>query len=201
VTLPASTFAAALEAVRFAASTGPDLPVLGGVLVETDTDALLVVMATDRYRLASARVPARVKRPAVRAVLPMSFVDAAGQRLTGGDAVTLAVTEEKLQVAGVQAALLVDVYPDVRRLLDSPRDGRRTVAVEVAELRESLAQRSCRTGRRPRRRTGRAVTGPQRRRLRPVDGASAHLRPRDQQCFQWNWTRVYTSPSDARNVM
>ncbi|MFF4291678.1 MerR family transcriptional regulator, partial [Streptomyces sp. NPDC001633] len=44
----------ALDAVRFAASTDPELPMLGGVLFDIEGDSLHAV-ATDRYRMAVAR--------------------------------------------------------------------------------------------------------------------------------------------------
>jgi DNA polymerase III subunit beta len=139
VTLSAAEFAAALAAVRFAASSDPDLPILGGVLVEAEAGALLVV-ATDRYRLASARVPAGVDGPPVRAVLPMSFVDAAGPELTGDAPVTLDLTGQAVQLGAVAGTPLTGDYPDIRRVLDTPREGLRSVPVEVAELRASLAR-------------------------------------------------------------
>ena len=46
--------AAALDTVRFAASTDPELPMLGGVLFDIEGESLHVV-ATDRYRMAVAR--------------------------------------------------------------------------------------------------------------------------------------------------
>ncbi len=49
--------AAALDAVRFAAGTDPELPVLAGVHLDAEGDALHLV-ATDRYRMAVARTAA-----------------------------------------------------------------------------------------------------------------------------------------------
>lgn len=46
--------AAALDTVRFAASTDPELPMLGGVLFDIEGESLHVV-ATDRYRMAVAQ--------------------------------------------------------------------------------------------------------------------------------------------------
>ena len=50
---PRPELAAALDAVRFAASTDPELPMLGGVLFDIEGETLHVV-ATDRYRMAVA---------------------------------------------------------------------------------------------------------------------------------------------------
>ncbi|MFD8637194.1 MerR family transcriptional regulator, partial [Streptomyces sp. NPDC059656] len=53
--VPAPELAAALDAVRFAASADPELPMLGGVLFDIEGEALRVV-ATDRYRMAVEHV-------------------------------------------------------------------------------------------------------------------------------------------------
>ncbi|MBC8091544.1 MAG: MerR family transcriptional regulator, partial [Pseudonocardia sp.] len=50
-TVPAAALSDALRAVRFAVGTDPEIPVLGGVLLDVGADAVTVV-ATDRYRLA-----------------------------------------------------------------------------------------------------------------------------------------------------
>ncbi len=54
LSVPAPELAAALDAVRFAASTDSELPVLGGILFDVEGGDLQVV-ATDRYRMAVAR--------------------------------------------------------------------------------------------------------------------------------------------------
>lgn len=54
LTVSASELATALDAVRFAVGSDPELPVLGGVLFDSEGDALQLV-ATDRYRMAVAR--------------------------------------------------------------------------------------------------------------------------------------------------
>jgi DNA polymerase-3 subunit beta len=136
VTLPACDFAAALAAVRFAASTAPDLPALNGVLVETTEDALLV-MATDRYRLASARVPARVEGSPARVVLPMSFV--AAIEAAGAGPVVLELTDNLVRLGALEAVPVDADYPDVRRMLERPGTDRRAVDVDVAALRDAIA--------------------------------------------------------------
>jgi len=138
VSLPAAALAAALDAVGYAASTDPELPALGGVLVETDADALLI-MATDRYRLASARVSASIDGPGARLVLPMAFVESARSALAGDDPVTLELDATRLRLAGAEAAPIDADYPDVRRLLEGAGDDRRAVNVDVAALRDAIA--------------------------------------------------------------
>ncbi|KXK62516.1 MerR family transcriptional regulator [Micromonospora rosaria] len=74
--------AAALDAVRFAVGMDPDLPMLGAVLFDVDPHGVRLV-ATDRYRMAFGRAPARVTGPAVRAPVPVAAVDALRSLLTG----------------------------------------------------------------------------------------------------------------------
>ena len=137
VTLPATALAAALESVRFAASTTDEFPVLGGVLVETDGDAVLI-MATDRYRLAGARVPATVEGPEVRLVVPMEFVAAAGPLLTGAGTVTWELTAERVRLGELEAVPVGGDYPDLRRAVAELGTERRTLPVDVAALREAV---------------------------------------------------------------
>lgn len=60
ITVPAQELAAALDAVRFAASSDPERPSLCGVLLDLD-GGVLTLVATDRYRLAVA--PVRLPPP------------------------------------------------------------------------------------------------------------------------------------------
>jgi DNA polymerase III subunit beta len=130
VTLPAAALAATIEAVRFAVGADPNLPMLGGILFETSEDTLMLV-ATDRFRLAAASVAAAVDGPPVRVVVPVDLVDRAtlsGEITLGPDHVTLGDVEGK--------PLDVD-FPDHRRLVGEP-DGPR-VTVDVADLRAAIA--------------------------------------------------------------
>jgi DNA polymerase III subunit beta len=137
VTLPAAALAACLDAVRFAASTDPDLPALGGVLLETDAGALLI-MATDRFRLATARVPAAVDGPAARVVVPMAFVAAIRPGLAGDDPVTLELAAGRVALGGAEVAPIDADYPDLRRLVEAGAGDRRPVPVDAAALRDAL---------------------------------------------------------------
>ncbi|HEX5566341.1 MAG TPA: MerR family transcriptional regulator, partial [Streptomyces sp.] len=76
LTVSAAGLAAALDAVRFAVSTDPELPVLGGVLFDVAGGELRVV-ATDRYRLAVARTGATGHEgDGARALVPAPLADA-----------------------------------------------------------------------------------------------------------------------------
>ncbi|MFG1741016.1 MerR family transcriptional regulator [Micromonospora chalcea] len=72
--LSRTDLAAAVDAVRFAVGADPELPVLSGVLLEVAPDGVHL-FATDRFRLAVARVGATVDGPPVSALLPVAAVD------------------------------------------------------------------------------------------------------------------------------
>ncbi|MFF4431037.1 MerR family transcriptional regulator [Streptomyces sp. NPDC001513] len=136
----APELAAALDAVRFAAGTDPDLPMLGGVLFDIEGDVLRVV-ATDRYRMAVARAATTgYGGPRVQAVVPSPLVDAMRALLTGDAPVRLAVDGDRvtLEAADRQTAgRCVDhEFPDYRRLVRLPA-GRRAL-VDVAAFREAV---------------------------------------------------------------
>lgn len=143
ITLPAAALAATLDAVRFAATADPALPMLGGVLVETGGDTLTLV-ATDRYRLAVASTPVTAEGPPVRLVLPLSFVDELRPLLAGQVTLDLATDRVRADTAGESAEgkpLDVD-FPDHRRLLPGGGDEARRITVDTAALREMVASAS-----------------------------------------------------------
>jgi DNA-binding transcriptional MerR regulator len=145
-TLPAAALAAALDAVRFAASTDPGLPMLGGVLIEAEAGAITLV-TTDRYRLAVARTAAAVEGPPIRLVVPLPLADAAralltgDTLLTGSDLVTLDLGERVVVDVGgrrAEGGPLDADFPDHRRLLHDSAEPER-VTVDVAALRAAIA--------------------------------------------------------------
>lgn len=141
ITLPAAALAAALDAVRFAACTDPELPMLGGVLFGTGAGALTLV-TTDRYRMAVAEAAAAVSGPPARLVAALPFVDEMRTLLTPDGPVVLTLTPELL---GAEAGgrrvedkpLDVD-FPDHHRLIDPAATGTRRVTVDVSALREAV---------------------------------------------------------------
>ncbi|MEU7603723.1 MerR family transcriptional regulator [Streptomyces sp. NPDC041003] len=144
----APELAAALDAVRFAAGTDPDLPVLGGVLFDVEGDALRVV-ATDRYRMAVARAGAGGHDgPRLQAVVPSPLADAMRALLSDDAPVRLAVDGGRVTLeAGDRqtAGKCVDHdFPDYRRLVRLPA-GRRAL-VDVAAFREALETGPVRAG-------------------------------------------------------
>ncbi|MFJ8033056.1 MerR family transcriptional regulator [Streptomyces sp. NPDC096032] len=136
----APELAAALDAVRFAASADPELPMLGGVLFDIEGDGLHVV-ATDRYRMAVARAGvAGHDGSRVQVVVPTPLADAMRALLGGEGPVRLSVDGDRvtLEAGDRQAAgqCLAHDFPDYRRLL--PRAAGRRAVVEVAAFREAL---------------------------------------------------------------
>ncbi|MEU7934370.1 MerR family transcriptional regulator [Micromonospora echinofusca] len=144
--------AAAVDAVRFAVGADPELPMLCGVLIESDADGVRLV-ATDRHRLAVTRAGARVDGPAVRVLAPVALVDearalldAAEDAVAGGDAaeavLTVADGTISVTVAGraVDAAALPYDFPDHRRLLRPAADGgpAHRLTVDADALRAAL---------------------------------------------------------------
>ncbi|MFE9924205.1 MerR family transcriptional regulator [Streptomyces sp. NPDC005774] len=147
--LTSPELAAALDAVRFAAGTDPELPMLGGVLFDIEGDALRLV-ATDRYRLAVARVPVTGHSgPRVQVVVPLPLVDAMRALAGGPEPVRLAVDGDRVTLetgSGRQVAgrSLDHDFPDYLRLVSLPA-GRRAV-VDVASFREAVQEGPVRTG-------------------------------------------------------
>ncbi|WP_329380086.1 MerR family transcriptional regulator [Streptomyces sp. NBC_01351] len=143
-TVSARELAEALDAVRFAASADPELPMLGGILFDIEGDELRVV-ATDRYRLAVARAGATGHDgPRVQVIVPSPLADAMRALLSDG---ATAVPTVVLTVEGDRVALeagdrqtagrhLDHDFPDYRRLVRLPA-GRRAL-VDVAAFREAL---------------------------------------------------------------
>jgi DNA polymerase-3 subunit beta len=145
VTLSRAVLAAALDSVRFAVSSDPELPMLAGVLVDAETDGVTFV-ATDRYRMAIHREPATVDGPATRVIAPVSWVDQLSDHPGRDEAVTL-----HLQSAGIEASgdgwTIKDIplaydYPDYRRAIEArTADGRRDRApVDAAALRATVGR-------------------------------------------------------------
>ena len=155
LTLPAAGLAAALDQVRFAVGTDPELPVLGGALFDIQTDSgtgeesgdgWLRLVATDRYRMAlSAATTVRLDGPPLQAIAPAALLDAMRALLGGGSGAAtaeLAFDGDRitLEVEGSRASgrRLDFDFPDYRRLTRLPA-GRR-VPVDVPALRQALLE-------------------------------------------------------------
>ncbi|WP_179232502.1 MerR family transcriptional regulator [Streptomyces sp. CS159] len=165
LSLGSTELAGAIDAVRFAVGKDPELPMLGGVLFDVDGDTLHVV-ATDRYRMAVARMasgsdpasasasdPASASAsaghggPREQVVVPAPLVDAMRALLGGDEPAGFAVETDRVTLeAGerqVSGQRLAHDFPDYRRLVQLPA-GRRVV-VDVPALREALETGPVRT--------------------------------------------------------
>ncbi|MFF2999727.1 MerR family transcriptional regulator [Streptomyces sp. NPDC057950] len=148
LSVAAPELAAALDTVRFAVSTDPELPMLCGVLFDIEGESLHVV-TTDRYRMAVARAGvAGHDGSRVQVVVPTPLADAMRALLDGEGPVRLRVDGDRvtLETGGRQAAgqCLDHDFPDYRRLL--PRVPGRRAVVEVAAFREALESGPVRSG-------------------------------------------------------
>ncbi|MFB0619060.1 MerR family transcriptional regulator [Streptomyces sp. AGS-58] len=140
LSVPAPELAAALDAVRFAAGTGTQLPMLRGILFDIEGGELHLV-ATDRYRMAVARARTTGHGvPRTQVVVPLPLADAMRALLTGEEPVQLTVDGDRVslesgdrQTAGQS---LGREFPDYRRLVQLPA-GRRA-PIDTAAFREAL---------------------------------------------------------------
>ncbi|MFJ7125659.1 MerR family transcriptional regulator [Streptomyces sp. NPDC098101] len=147
LSVPPPELAAALDAVRFAAGTDTELPMLGGILFDVEGEELHLV-ATDRYRMAVARARTTGHAgPGTQVVVPLPLADAMRALLTDegtarltvdGDRVTLETDDR--QTSGRS---LGHEFPDYRRLVQLPA-GRRA-HVGTAAFREALQTGPVRT--------------------------------------------------------
>ncbi|MFB7241622.1 DNA polymerase III subunit beta [Streptomyces populi] len=140
LSVPAPELADALDAVRFAASRDPELPMLAGVLFDIEGGTLDVV-ATDRYRMAVARACTDgYTGTRVQTIVPTPLVDAMRALLNGGEPARLAVDGDRVTLEsgdGQTAGRCLDHdFPDYRRLVRTP-DGREAL-VDTAAFREAV---------------------------------------------------------------
>ncbi|MGY6019897.1 DNA polymerase III subunit beta family protein [Streptomyces spinosirectus] len=145
LTTSAAELAAALDAVRFAVSADPELPMLGGVLFDVEGEALRVV-ATDRYRMAVAYAGAGghdgPDGHAVQVIVPAPLVGAMRALLNGEESVRLAVDGDRVTLetedGRASGRRLDHDFPDYRRLVQLPA-GRRAL-VETAVFRKAVEE-------------------------------------------------------------
>jgi DNA-binding transcriptional MerR regulator len=140
----ATELASALDAVRFAASGDPERPSLCGVLFDVE-DAVLTLVATDRYRLAVSRVAVEDAAASVRlsVIVPVSLVDEIRALADAGDIGDVGLAFDGKGVAATAAGRRVagerldHDFPDYRQLLRVETTHR--VTVRTAELRARVA--------------------------------------------------------------
>ncbi|MEV8036272.1 MerR family transcriptional regulator [Streptomyces sp. NPDC086182] len=147
LSVSAPELADALDAVRFAASTDPELPMLGGLLFDIEGQTLDVV-ATDRYRMAVARAATSGHAETrVQIIVPSPLADAMRALLGGEESVRIAVDGDRvtLETGDRQTAgqCLGHDFPDYRRLVNLPA-GQRAL-VDVATFQEAVETGPVRT--------------------------------------------------------
>ncbi|MET7359742.1 MerR family transcriptional regulator [Streptomyces sp. NPDC005562] len=140
LSLAAPELAAALDSVRFAASTDPELPMLGGVLFDIEGGTLHAV-ATDRYRMAVAHAAVTGHDGSrVQIIVPTALADAMRALSDGEGPVRLSVEGDRVTLeAGDRHAAghcLDHDFPDYRRLLPEP--GERRAILDVPAFRRAL---------------------------------------------------------------
>jgi DNA polymerase-3 subunit beta len=142
LTVLATALRDALAVVRHAAGTDPELPVLGGVLIEI-CDGALRLVTTDRYRMAVADVPLLdLTGPDTGAIAPLPWVDALVPLLAVDGPVTLSLTADAIAVtAGGHELSGVPIpgdYPDYRRALAAKAGEPTRMTVDAAALRRQV---------------------------------------------------------------
>ncbi|MFF2143844.1 MerR family transcriptional regulator [Kitasatospora sp. NPDC058190] len=149
LTVPADGLAAALDAVRFAVCGDPELPSLAGVLFEPDGQVLRLV-ATDRYRLALAEVPATdaPEQPTAGTIVPTPLADALRALLPTAPAevtLTLGAGTFRAETGGhrIEGAALDFDYPDHRVL--TRLDPQHRITLPAADLRAAVETGATRT--------------------------------------------------------
>ncbi|NBM18614.1 MerR family transcriptional regulator [Streptomyces sp. GC420] len=140
-TVSAAELAAALDTVRFAVSTDPELPMLGGVLFDIEGEELRAV-ATDRYRMAVGRAGiAGHTGPRTQVIVPVPLADAMRALLSGEASVRLTVENGRVSLDAGDRQTAGQCpehdFPDYRRLVRLPA-GRRPAPVDVAAFRAAL---------------------------------------------------------------
>ena len=139
LTLVPAELAAAIDQVRFAVSSDPELPALGGVLVETDGVALRLV-TTDRFRLAVADAGGRVSEPTTTVLVGAEFLDEVRSRLDAAASAEVEVALERVvvRVDGTEhvGERLEHDFPSYRMLL--PTEMEHQVGLDLPGLRSAL---------------------------------------------------------------
>jgi DNA-binding transcriptional MerR regulator len=140
LTVSAHELAAALDAVRYAVSSDPELPMLGGVLFDIEGESLHVV-ATDRYRMAVAQVStAGHGGPRLQVIVPPPLADSMRALLTDEASVQLTVDGDRVALEAndrhTAGQSLNHDFPDYRRLVRSPSGT--GIPVDVAAFRTAV---------------------------------------------------------------
>lgn len=146
-TLPGPVLAAAVDQVLATTVHDPEVPVLGGVRLETDPDAVSMT-ATDRYRLATRTlVPSQPSAGSWAGTPAGDDLRAATSRLRRSPSVTLEAGERALGLrmadgAAVHCRLLTEVFPDYRLLIESLPPVTQRVTMDKRQIVKALEQQA-----------------------------------------------------------
>lgn len=138
-TVDADTLRRALARVLPASCREPSLANLAGARIEPGDDGMLLV-ATDRYRLAVAEVPL-LSGESPSAHVPAELLEAA-IRASGSGEVSISCTDQTFGLAADDYAIVgrqvAEEFPRWRQLLPDP--GEQYAVVEVSELTRAIQQ-------------------------------------------------------------
>lgn len=143
--LPGPILAAAVDQVLATTNHDPEIPVLAGVRLEVDPDAISLT-ATDRYRLATRTlVPSQPSAASWAATLAGDDLQSATSRLRRSPTVTLEAGERALALRTtdgtvVYCRLLTEIFPDYRLLIASLPAVTHRVTIETYRLLRALEQ-------------------------------------------------------------
>ncbi|UYM06296.1 DNA polymerase III subunit beta family protein [Solicola gregarius] len=143
--LPGPVLAAAVDQVLATTTHDPEIPVLSGVRLEVDPDAISLT-ATDRYRLATRTlVPSEASAASWAATLAGDDLQSATSQLRRSLTVTLEAGERTLALrttdgTAAYCRLLTEVFPDHRLLIGSLPAVTHRVTIETQQLLKALEQ-------------------------------------------------------------
>ncbi len=149
--LPGPVLAAAVDQVLVTTINKPEVPVLAGVRLEVDPDAISLT-ATDRYRLATRTlVPTQASAISWAGTLAGDDLLATMSRLRRSPTVTLTAAEHALAFGladGTTAhcRLLTEVFPDYRLLIASLAAVTHRVTIQAQQFLKALEQAPARIG-------------------------------------------------------
>jgi DNA polymerase-3 subunit beta len=141
--LPGPVLAAAVNQVLATTTHDPQIPVLAGVHLETDPDAISLT-ATDRYRLATRTlVPSQLSAVSWAGTLNGNDLQTAASRLRRSPVVTLETGERALGLRTADGTvahcrLLTAAFPDYRLLIGSLPAVTHRVTIETQQIRKAL---------------------------------------------------------------
>lgn len=141
--LSGPVFAAAIDQIVAATIHHPDIPVLNGVRLEANLEAISLT-ATDRYRLATRTlVPNQPSAVSWAGTLAGDDLQAAASRLRRTPSVTLEAGERTLGLRMADSTvahcrLLTDAFPDYKLLISSLPPVAHRVTVEKRHLLKAL---------------------------------------------------------------